>query len=100
MTIAKASIILKAAEEYDYEHMDDRPSPERLEVARQLMLARGYQLEFDEGEEGSPDYYSPPLDLVEDVLWKLVEEDYDLRDEVARCIPAPLHGPMGESIGR
>jgi hypothetical protein len=99
MTVAKASIILKAAGKYDYEHMDDRPSSERLEVARQLMLARGYQLEHDEGELGAPDHYSPSPELKGYVRRMLEAENYDLRDEVRQCTPAPLHGPMGESIG-
>jgi hypothetical protein len=100
VSIAKAAALLKFIGENGHAYTDEKPTPELIEVARQLMLARGYQLEYEEGELGAPDHYSPSPELKEQVRRKLLEEDYDLRDEVARCIPAPLHGPMGESIGR
>jgi hypothetical protein len=100
MVIAKAAVLLKFISENGHADCDDLPSAECLEVARQLMLANGYQLEYDEGDEGAPAYYNPPLDLKEHVQRMLLVEDYALRYVVGRCISTPLHGPMGESIGR
>ena len=98
-SIAKAAVILKFIEENGHAYCDDLPSAECLEVARQMMLAKGYQLEYDEGDEGAPAYYNPPLDLKEHVRRMLLTEDYELRDVVGRCIGTPLHGPMGEPLG-
>ena len=99
INIAGASVILKCIAENGHAYTDEKPSPERIEVTRQLMLARGYQLDYEEGEDGAPEYYNPPPALKEHVRRMLEAEDYKMGNEIRPFISAPLHGPMGESIG-
>jgi hypothetical protein len=82
VTVAKASIIFKGAVERDYAAMDAEPSPERIEVARQMLLFNGDELEYELNEEGSPPCYNPPLELVEEVRQRLLAEKYELREEI------------------
>ena len=64
---AQATMLLENIEKRLPEPDVSNPPPALIEVCRQMMLAKGYELEYEPGEEGAPDYYSPPPELVEEV---------------------------------